>query len=386
MLYDVALLPGDGIGPEVIEQARRVLDAVGRHFGHQFRFFTAEVGGAALDRYGRPLPDGLIERCRATHGVLFGAVGGPKWDDGPQRPEDGLLALRKGLGLYANLRPVVSYKEVSVSPVKDTQNIDILFIRELTGGLYYGQPKRRWESRRIRHAVDTLEYSEREIERVVRLAFEMARRRRRLVTCVDKANVLVSSRLWREIAQEIAVEYPDVRLEFLLVDRFAMDLILRPRDFDVVVTENLMGDILTDEAAVLVGGLGMMPSASLGARRRGRAPKGSLRAFGLYEPVHGSAPDLAGRDRANPIGAILSAALLLRHSCGLEREAEAVEMAVREALRAGYRTADIAAPGNRIVGTVAMGNAIIQALESVADRVWHSASRAVARRGRLVSL
>jgi 3-isopropylmalate dehydrogenase len=326
----IVLLGGDGIGPEVVAAARRVLDRVAK-LDYEERL----LGGCAIDATGSALPDDTLEACRAADAVLLGAVGGPKWDDpkAKVRPEQGLLGIRKALGLYANLRPVRVHPALAdASPLKPerTQGVDLLFVRELTGGLYFGQPKLRERTPTGRRAVDTLEYREDEIRRVVTLAFRLAGARRGQLTSVDKANVLESSRLWREIAEETARDFPEVKLSHQLVDSAAMRLITDARSFDVVVTENMFGDILTDEAAVLAGSLGLLPSASLGEGRRG-----------LYEPIHGSAPDLAGRGVANPIGTILSAALLLRHSLGLEEAAGRIERAVDRALTDGLRTADL---------------------------------------------
>ena len=313
----IAVLGGDGIGPEVTAEAVRVLAAVATRFGHEFEFVSALVGGAAIDASGSPLPPRTIDACRTSAAVLLGAVGGPKWSDPSARvrPEQGLLDLRRTLGLFANLRPVRTIPEMlDASPLKPEviRGVDIMVVRELTGGIYFGR-----KSRTAHEAEDVCSYTAAEIERVLRRAFELARGRRGRVTSIDKANVLETSRLWRETAQRVANEYPDVQLEHQLVDSMAMLLISRPADYDVLVTENLFGDILTDEAAVLAGSLGLLPSASLGEGKRG-----------LYEPIHGSAPDIAGKGFANPIGSILSAALLLHHSLGLETEARAVEAAV----------------------------------------------------------
>ncbi len=335
MKAKLVLLPGDGIGPEVVREAVRVLEAVAGRYGHVFEYVERLIGGGAIDRYGTALTDETLADCRAADAVLLGAVGGPKWDDpaAPVRPEQGLLALRKGLGVFANLRPVRVHPSLAdASPLKPDRlaGVDVLVVRELTGGLYFGQPKgREW---RDGHecAVDTLEYYDDEIRRVVELAFRLAQGRRKKVASVDKANVLESSRLWRQIATRIGAEHPDVTLEHVLVDTAAMRLVARPASFDVLVTENMFGDILTDEAAVLVGSMGLLPSASLGETGPG-----------LYEPIHGSAPDIAGQGIANPVGTILSAALLLRHSLKLEREAAAIEFAVDRALASGCRTADL---------------------------------------------
>jgi len=331
----IVLLPGDGIGPEVMAEGRRVLEAVADRFGHHFEFSEHLIGGCAIDATGSALPDATLAACRASDAVLLGAVGGPKWDDptAPVRPEQGLLGLRKGLGLYANLRPARPHPAlVEASPLRPErlQGVDLLVVRELTGGLYFGQPKGREQRNGYVHAVDTLEYTDLEIRRVVQLAFRLAANRRKKVTSVDKANVLESSRLWRQTATTLAAEHADVQLEHMLVDTAAMRLIANPAGFDVLVTENLFGDILTDEAAVLVGSMGLLPSASLGDTRPG-----------LYEPVHGSAPDIAGKGIANPIGTILSVALLLRYSLKLEREASALEAAVDAAIASGARTADL---------------------------------------------
>jgi 3-isopropylmalate dehydrogenase len=345
----IAVLPGDGIGPEVTAEARRTLEAVAERYGHTFTFREALVGGAAIDAAGTALPEETLEVCRASDAVLFGAVGGPQWDDptAPVRPEQGLLAIRKGLGLYANLRPVrlnPVLADASTIKREALEGTDLIVVRELTGGIYFGERGRRDGGRT---AFDTMIYSVEEVERVVHVAFRLARSRRGHVTSVDKANVLECSRLWRETAARVAKEYPDVAFDHLLVDACAMHLIRRPATFDVIVTENMFGDILTDEASMLTGSMGMLPSASLGEGR-----------MGLYEPIHGSAPDIAGRGIANPLAAILSGALLLRYSLGLEEEAGAVEGAVDAALAAGYRTHDLAGPSEKTLGTRAMGEMI----------------------------
>ncbi|HTP52752.1 MAG TPA: 3-isopropylmalate dehydrogenase [Anaeromyxobacteraceae bacterium] len=353
MNANIVVLPGDGIGPEVTAEAVRVLEQVGQAFGHQFRFQERLMGGCSIDRHGTALTDEVLAACQASDAVLLGAVGGPKWDD-PQakvRPEQGLLGLRKGLGVFANLRPVrVHPSLVDASPLKPDRlrGVDILVLRELTGGLYFGQPKGR--SRRDGHecAVDTLEYQDFEVERVVALAFRLAQGRRRKVTSVDKANVLESSRLWRQVAQAVGKRHPDVALDHMLVDTAAMRLVQAPASFDVLVTENMFGDILTDEAAVLAGSMGMLPSASLGEKGPG-----------LYEPIHGSAPDIAGKGIANPVGTVLSAALLLRHSLGLATEAAAIEAAVDRAVTDGCRTVDL---GGRL-GTRAMADEILRRVQ-----------------------
>jgi 3-isopropylmalate dehydrogenase len=359
MRAKVVLLAGDGIGPEVVDEGRRMLEAIGGRFGHGFAFAEHLVGGAAIDATDGPLPAATLAACEGADAVLLGAVGGPKWDDprAKVRPEQGLLGLRRALGLYANLRPVRVHPALAAtSPLKEDRiaGVDVLFVRELTGGLYFGQPRLRETVGGRTRAVDTLEYTDEEIRRVVRLAFRLARGRKGLVTSVDKANVLESSRLWREVASEVGREHPDVRLEHQLVDSAAMRLVTAPRAFDVVVTENMFGDILTDEAAVLAGSLGLLPSASLGEGRRG-----------LYEPIHGSAPDIAGKGIANPVGTIASVALLLRHSLGLEDEARAVEAALDAAITGGARTGDMLPPGAAGVSTMstaAMGAAVRDAL------------------------
>lgn len=330
MKATIAVLPGDGIGPEVTAAAVEVMRAVAARHGHDFSFDEYPIGGIAIDAHGDPLPASTLAACKCADAVLLGAVGGPRWSDpnAKTRPEQGLLALRAGLGVFANLRPVsVHPRLAALSPLKNEKlaGVDVLFVRELTGGAYFGAKTRTADT-----ATDETKYTVAEVERVARRAFELARARRRQVTSVDKANVLETSRLWRETVTRIATEYPDIRLEHQLVDSMAMLLLTRPSAYDVVVTENLFGDILTDEAAALAGSLGLLPSASLGA--------GSV---GLYEPIHGSAPDIAGTGAANPLGAILSAALLLRHSLKLEAEAAAVEAAVESVLASAELTRDL---------------------------------------------
>ena len=364
MDFDIVVLPGDGIGPEVVAEGVRVLQAVGERYGHAFNLTEDLVGGAAIDAYGTALREETAKRCRRCYAVLFGAVGGPKWADpqAPIRPEDGLLALRKALGLYANLRPVKVYPFLQdAGPLKPAvlEGVDFLVVRELTGGLYFGLPKKRWTTQRGRRGVDTLRYQEREIERILRVGFELARGRGKHLTSVDKANVLETSRLWRQIAQELAHEYPDVTLDHILVDNCAMQLVQNPRQFDVIVTENMFGDILSDEASVLAGSMGMLPSASLAGVP---AADGRRRARGMYEPIHGTAPDIAGQGKANPLAMILSVALMLRYSLGRPREAEAVERAVEQVLQEGYRTPDLATAGQRTVTTTQMGQAVVEAL------------------------
>jgi 3-isopropylmalate dehydrogenase len=349
----IAVLPGDGIGAEVTAQAVRALEAVGSSFGHDFRFESGVFGGAAIDACGEPLPPATVALCDRADAVLLGAVGGPKWSDpnAPVRPEQGLLALRRHLGLFANLRPVAPHPAVlDASPIKPEllRGVDIMVVRELTGGIYFGE-----KTRSATEASDLCRYSVMEIERVVRLAALLARGRRRKLVSVDKANVLETSRLWRSVVQRILpAEFPDVRFEHMLVDSAAMHLIKRPIDFDVIVTENMFGDILTDEASMLAGSLGMLPSASLGASQRG----------GLYEPIHGSAPDIAGRGIANPYATILSAALLLRHALKLEPEALALEAAVSAAIIGGARPADLCTAGEVGLSTAAAGDAVLAEL------------------------
>ena len=351
MKANIVVLPGDGIGPEVVAEGMRVLQVIATKHHHDFTFDQRIAGGASIDAHGVPLTDETLEAARKSDAILFGAIGGPKCDNAPVRVERGLLALRKELGLYANLRPVKTYPALAhASPLKDEKlkGVDMLVLRELTGGLYYGLPRGRTQTDGSTRVVDTLAYTDVEIRRIVDLGFRLAQGRRRHLTSVDKSNVLESSRLWREIALQVAQDYPDVVLSHQLVDSCAMRLIQFPAEFDVIVTENMFGDILTDEAGVLTGSLGMLPSASLGDSLRG-----------LYEPIHGSAPDIAGKGIANPIGAILSAALLLRYSLKLEDEAHAIESAVEGAIDAGYRTADIAARGEKASTTREMADSII---------------------------
>jgi 3-isopropylmalate dehydrogenase len=350
----IAVLGGDGIGPEVIAEGLRCLQAIAGAFGHRFELEELPFGGAAIDAEGDPLPAGTLDACLSADAVLLGAIGGPKWSapEAKVRPEQGLLRLRKALGVYANLRPVTVHPElIGASTLKAdvVAGVDLIFVRELTGGIYFGE-KRRDAAR----AVDVCEYTVPEIERVTRAAARLARARRRKLTSIDKSNVLETSRLWREVCARIArAEFPDVALEHMLVDAAAMHLIRRPKDFDVLVTENMFGDILTDEASMLAGSLGLLPSASLGDGRRG-----------LYEPIHGSAPDIAGKGIANPYGTILSVAMLLEHSLGLTREAEALEAAVSRAIEAGARTPDISAPSARSSSTREAGDAVLAALGS----------------------
>ena len=366
--YRVATIPGDGVGPEVVAAAVRVVDVAGGRFGFEVDWSEHVVGGAAIDAYGVAIRDDDLAACGASDAILLGAVGGPKWSDpgASVRPEQALFALRGGLGLYANLRPVTVHPTLlASSPLRPERlaGVDMVIVRELTGGIYFGERTEPSGEPGARTALDTLPYAEHEVARIVRLAFELARTRRGAVTQVDKANVLATSRLWRRVADEIAVEYPEVRLTHQLVDSCAMLLIRRPADFDVIVTENLFGDILSDEASVLAGSLGVLPSASLGERRNEHGT------FGLYEPIHGSAPDIAGQDIANPIGTILSAAMLLRTSLGRADAADAVEAAVSRTLDDGWRTADLADPADAadglvVVGTTAFATAVVEALEA----------------------
>jgi 3-isopropylmalate dehydrogenase len=354
----IAVLPGDGIGQEVVPEAVKILGRIAKGCGVAFEFEEASVGGAAIDAAGTPLPDSTLRLCEQSRAILFGAVGGPKWDDLPpdRRAERGLLRLRKELDLYANLRPAKCYPMlVDASPLKRSvvEGTDLVVVRELTAGLYFGEPRgveRMADGSRL--GVNTMTYTSREIERVVRVAFGVARKRRKRLASVDKANVLAVSQLWREVTNEVAREFPDVALEHILVDNCAMALVQKPTHFDTIVTENTFGDILSDEAAILAGSMGMLPSASLGGRTA------------LYEPVHGSAPDIAGQGVANPIAAILSAAMLLRHSLNLGAAAERVEAAVLRVLEKGYRTADIGQPGTTPVGTRQMGDLIAQEVDA----------------------
>jgi 3-isopropylmalate dehydrogenase len=366
--YRIATIPGDGVGPEVVDAARRVVDAAAGRFGFGVVWPEILAGGIAIDTYGVAIRPEDVEACDAADAILLGAVGGPKWSDpsASVRPEQALFALRGGLGLYANLRPVTVHPAlVAASPIRPEllDGVDMVIVRELTGGVYFGSREEPSGAPGERSALDTLPYHEREISRIVRLAFELARGRRGRVTSVDKANVLATSRLWRTIAEEVARDFPDVALQHQLVDSCAMLLVRRPADFDVIVTENLFGDILSDEAAVLAGSLGMLPSASLGERRTEHGT------FGLYEPIHGSAPDIAGHDKANPIGTILSAAMLLRMSLGREDAAGAIEAAVGRALDEGWRTSDLADPADErdglvVVGTTAFATAVVDQLQA----------------------
>jgi 3-isopropylmalate dehydrogenase len=353
MKAEIVVLPGDGIGPEVTAAALSVLKTVARRYGHQFNFGEHDIGGIAIDKHGEPLPASTLAACKSADAVLLGAVGGPKWSDpnSKMRPEQGLLALRKGMGLYANLRPVRPHPAaLNASPIKPhlLTGVDIMVVRELTGGIYFGEKTRTADS-----ASDLCTYSVAEIERVMRSAFKLARQRRSYVVSVDKANVLETSRLWRDVAARIGRdEFPEVKLEHVLVDAMAMHLLAHPREYDVIVTENMFGDILTDEASMLAGSLGLLPSASLGD---GKA--------GVYEPIHGSAPDIAGRGIANPYATILSAAMLLRHSLGLHDEADCIERSVDGALNSHAFTADLASNG-RSISTEAAAQAVIEQMQA----------------------
>ncbi|MHB8095091.1 MAG: 3-isopropylmalate dehydrogenase [Candidatus Aminicenantales bacterium] len=358
MNWKIAVIPGDGIGPEIVDQALCVLEKVGTEFGHAFDFAKYLAGGIALDERGIPLPEDTLEGCRNSAAILLGAVGGPKWDTlpGNLRPEKALLGLRKAFGLFANIRPALLHPVLKdSSPLRTdivAKGIDLVIVRELTGGIYFGEHGY-LNCDAGREAFDMETYCEAEVRRIAKVAFDLARTRRRKVTSVDKANVLESSRLWRTVVTEVAADYPDVACEHMLVDNAAMQIVRHPSQFDVIVTSNLFGDILSDEASMVTGSIGLLPSASLGAERPG-----------MYEPIHGSAPDIAGRDAANPIATILSAAMLLRLSLGLEKEAVEVERAVTAVLSRNFRTADIMSPGMTLVGTREMGGLIVREIKA----------------------
>ena len=363
MEFSIAVLGGDGIGPEVTGQGVRALEAAGRAFGHSFSLSYGDIGGVSIDKHGVPFTDEVRAMSGGNDAVLFGAVGGPQWDDpnAAVRPEQGLLDIRAHMGVFANIRPVKVYPWLAESSVLKPgvlEGVDMVVVRELTGGLYYAEPRGRRETPGGIIAEDTMRYTEGEIERVLRIGFELARGRRKKLTSVDKANVLECSRLWRAVATRLGREYPDVELEHVLVDACAMQLIQYPARFDVIVAENTFGDILTDEASVLAASMGLLPSASLAG-----VPVAGQPSVGMYEPIHGTAPDIAGRGIANPIGSILSVAMMLRYSLGLTEEAAAVERAVEQTLEAGFRTADIGG-GASAVGTVEMGDRIVAAIES----------------------
>ena len=356
--YNITVLKGDGIGPDIVAEAMNVLEAVGKKYNHKFNFNEKLVGGAALDACGVPLPDDTLEACKNCDSILLGAVRGPKWDNLPSnmRPEAGaLLRLRKELGLYANLRPAIIHKALSsASPIKPEiigDSLDILVVRELTGGIYFGERGHR-EGKYGEEAYDVEAYSEFEVKRIAKTAFEAAMKRNKRVTSIDKSNVLESSKLWRKAVIEVAKDYPEVELDHMYVDNAAMQLVRNPKHFDVIVTSNIFGDIISDEASQITGSIGMLPSASL-----------SDGAFGMYEPIHGSAPDIAGMDIANPIATILSAGMMLRYSFGLNAEADAIEAAVTEVLDAGYRTPDIYSEGTTKVGTKKMGRIISEKIK-----------------------
>ena len=360
MEYKIALIPGDGIGPEIVAEARKVLDKVCEKYSHKFSYTEVLLGGASIDAHGVPLTEEAIAQAKASDAVLMGSIGGdaktsPWYKLEPsRRPEAGLLAIRKALNLFANLRPAYLYNELrDACPLRDEiigDGFDMIIVRELTGGLYFGARKTT-EENGVRTAVDTLSYNENEIRRIAIKAFEIARKRKNKVTSVDKANVLDSSRLWRSVVEDVAKDYPDVTLEHMLVDNCAMQLVRDPKQFDVILTENMFGDILSDEASMVTGSIGMLSSASLNETK-----------LGLYEPSHGSAPDIAGQNKANPIATILSAAMMLRYSLDLDKEADAVEAAVQKVLTDGYRTGDIMSDGCKIVGTKEMGDLIADAI------------------------
>ena len=352
MTKNIALIRGDGIGPEIVEQAQRVLDRVAQLYGHTFTYQEVSMGGNAIDRFGDPLPEAELRKCLESDSVLLGAVGGPKWNDvpGPMRPEKGLLRLRAGMGVYSNNRPAKIWPQLAdASPLKKSivdAGIDFIIVRELIGGIYFGE-----HQTQDGVATDVLRYSEDEIERIGRIGFETAQKRNKRLCSVEKSNVLDSSRLWKKVMHRLAAEYPDVELSDMLVDNCAMQIVKNPAQFDVIVTENMFGDILSDEASMITGSIGMIPSSSLGAT-----------SCGLYEPIHGSAPDIAGKDAANPVGTILAAAMMLRYSFDMAAEADAIERAVSDYLDAGYRTADIMSEGKTKVGCAECGRIITEIL------------------------
>lgn len=352
MDYKIALLKGDGIGPEIVDEAVKVLNKIGEKFGHTFEYSQGYLGGESIDKFGMPLTEETIATCKASDAVILGAVGGAKWDviDPALRPEKGLLGIRKALGLYMNLRPAILYEALrDSSPLKSEiigDGLDMIVIRELTGGIYFGE-----RSKTHDEAHDTMYYSRPEIERIARKAFEVAMLREKRLMSVDKHNVLDSSKLWREVVIEVSQDYPEVKLDHMYVDNAAMQLVINPRQFDVIVTENMFGDILSDEASMLTGSIGMLPSASLGDSK-----------VGLYEPIHGSAPDIAGKGIANPIATILSLSMMLKYSFNLLKEADAIEKAVEKVLEEGYRTGDIYTEGTKKVGTTEMGDLIASRL------------------------
>lgn len=357
MKYNIAVIPGDGIGPEVINETIKVLNLVGEKSGNSFEYKYLLAGGCAIDKLGTPLPQDTLDECKKSDAVLLGAVGGPKWDDPDAkiRPEQALLGLRGGLGLYCNLRPAVLYAPLKdASPLKESiigDGIDILVVRELTGGIYFGE-RGRCTDNGIPAAYDTEKYNEDEVRRIAKIGFESAMKRDKKLTSVDKANILESSRLWRKVIEEVAKDYPEVQVDHLYIDNTAMQLVRDPKQFDVIVTSNMFGDILSDEASMITGSIGMLPSASLGENR-----------FGMYEPIHGTAPDIAGKGVANPLATILSGAMMLRNSFNLENEAKAIEKAVQEVLEEGYRTGDIMSEGMKLVGTEEIGKLVMNKLE-----------------------
>ncbi|GMQ56697.1 3-isopropylmalate dehydrogenase [Vallitalea sediminicola] len=351
MNYNIAVIPGDGIGPDIVEQGKLVLDKVGEKFGHSFLYKEVLAGGIAIDKVGEPLPQETIDVCKKSDSVLLGAVGGPKWDNLADRPEKALLGLRSELELFANIRPATMFDQLrDACPLKDEiigdGGLDLVVVRELTGGIYFGERGREGEK-----AFDTMMYSVDEIKRIAKVGFDTAMKRNKKVTSIDKANILENSRLWRSVVEEMAKDYPEVEVNHLYVDNGAMQLVINPKQFDVILTGNMFGDILSDEASMITGSIGMLPSASLGSSK-----------LGMYEPIHGSAPDIAGMDKANPIATILSVAMMLRYSFDLEDEAKAIEKAVEEVLEDGYRTGDIISKGMKLVGTKEMGNLIVSKL------------------------
>ena len=358
MKFKLAVLPGDGIGPEVLAEGVKALEAVGKRYGHSFELTSGLIGGVAIAAEGTALSEDTVKMCQEQDAILFGAVGDPRYDDPMAKvhPEDGLLKMRQELDTFANLRPVKLFPElIEATPLKThiVKGTDFVVVRELTSGLYFGKPKKQWTTSRGRRAVDTMSYTEQEIERILRVGFELARKRRKKLTSVDKANVLQTSRLWRKVAMEIAGEYPDIELDHMLVDTSTMRMIQNPTYFDVIVTENTFGDIITDEASTLTGSMGMMPSASIAG-----IPKEGVRVMGYYEPIHGSAPKYTGQNKVNPIATILSVAMMFRYSLALETEARVIETAVEDILKEGYRTYDIMSEGMKKLGTKEMGDLI----------------------------
>lgn len=358
MTYNIAVLKGDGIGPDIVDQALKVLDKIGEKYKHSFNYTEALIGGAAIDAVGKSLPDETVQICKESDSVILGAVGGPKWDTigSGDRPEKALLGIRAELGLFANIRPAIMYKELKEAcPLKDSiigeDGIDIVVVRELTGGIYFGERGQGVDDELGEYRYDTMKYSEKEVERIAINAFEIAMKRQKKLTSVDKANVLDSSKLWRGVIERVAKDYPEVKVDHLYVDNAAMQLVINPKQFDVIVTGNMFGDIISDEASMITGSIGMLPSASLSAGK-----------IGMYEPIHGSAPDIAGQNKANPIATILSIAMMLRYAFDLDEEAKVIEAAVAGVLAEGYRTGDIMSNGCQLVGTVEMGELICSKL------------------------